>query len=499
MSLVPMMKQNNVQTPSATSAPSGNSNFPMAVDLDGTLVSVDTLHEGLLSAIKSSAWVAFRLAGRVSGGKAAFKRTIAAQVSFDPTLLPYNQEFLDYLRAEKARGRMIGLFTAADQSIADAVGDHLSIFDRVRGSDGSVNLSGERKLAAIREEFGNHFAYAGDAKVDAPLFEAANASVLVGARVKRLEGMVGQGSFIEMRFPTPKPSARVWAKALRLPHWAKNVLVLLAPALGFATLDLGTAVQSVLLFVAMGLLASATYLLNDLLDLPADRAHPVKRNRPLAAGLIPAKRAVAAGLGLGLLAFALALALPWAAFFALFAYLCITLAYSFALKRIPIVDVFVLAGLFTLRVYAGSTLLATPTSPWLLTFSMLFFLGLAMIKRYAELERVVSSGGEGVVSRGYSAKDLPLVVAAGVSSGFVAIAILMMYLMAEQYPSGQYDRPGLLWGLIPIILIWTLRVWHRAVHGRMNEDPLLFAMHDRFSLLLAVLSAAVLFFAWLPT
>jgi 4-hydroxybenzoate polyprenyltransferase len=143
-------------------------------------------------------------------------------------------------------------------------------------------------------------------------------------------------------------------------------------------------------------------------------------------------------------------------------------------------------------------LLPAPASPWLLTFSMFFFLGLAMTKRYAELERVVSSGGDGVVSRGYSAKDLPLVISAGVASGFGAIAIMMMYLMAEQYPSGQYERPGLLWGLIPVILIWTLRMWHRTVHGLMNEDPLMFAMHDRFSLSLGAISLTILFLAWLP-
>jgi len=472
---------------------------PLAVDLDGTITPVDTLHEGLLSVVKriDVRNIIFFM-GQMSEGRAAFKRRIAEKSDFDPSLLPYNESFLTYLRAEKEHGRRLGLFTAADQSIADSVGDHLGIFDVVRGSDGTVNLSGARKLAVIRQEFGDHFAYAGDSEVDAPLFAAANSSVLVGSRISRLEGIVGPSSVIEMRFPTPKLGLRVWAKALRWPHWAKNLLVFIAPALGFGMLDAMVALQAILLFFAMGLLASATYLLNDLMDLPADRTHPFKRNRPIAAGLVPAKAAISMGLGLGLAAFAIALNLPWATLLSLVGYLVITIAYSFALKRVAIIDVFVLAVLFSLRVYAGSTLLPSPATPWLLTFSMLFFLGLAMIKRYAELDRVVSSGGEGVISRGYSSKDLPLLVAAGVSSGFGAIAILMMYLMAEQYPSGQYARPGLLWGLIPVILIWTLRVWHRTVHGRMNEDPLMFAMHDRFSINLAVLSVLIMFFAWLP-
>jgi len=471
---------------------------PLAVDLDGTLVRVDMFHEGLLRVLKGDPRKAIALAWRVFDGKAQFKRLVASETSFNPSLLPYNEGFLAYLRAEKAIGRRLGLFTAADHSIAVAVGAYLGIFDMVRGSDGVVNLSGDRKLAAIREEFGNCFSYAGDSKVDAPLFAAANTSVLVGSRISRLEKMAAPRLVVEVRFPTPALGIRIWAKALRIPHWAKNALVFLAPILGAYMLDHVIAVQAILLFVAMGLLASATYLVNDLLDLTADRAHPVKRDRPIAAGVVSAKKALAMALGLCLAAFAIALVLPWSAMACLFGYLSLTMAYSFALKHIAVIDVFVLAALFTLRVYAGSTLLLVPASPWLLTFSMFFFLGLATIKRYAELERAVTSSAAGILSRGYSAKDLPLVITTGISSGFCAIVILMMYLMDEQYPSGQYTRPGLLWCLIPIVLIWTLRVWHLAVHGRMNEDPLMFAMHDRFSLGIAVLSVLILFLAWLP-
>jgi 4-hydroxybenzoate polyprenyltransferase len=471
---------------------------PLAVDLDGTLVTVDTLHEGLLRVLKLDFRNILRVVGHISNGRAAFKRIVAAHADFDPSLLPFNEDLLAYLRAEKARGRQLGLFTAADQSIADAVGDHLGIFDAVRGSDGTINLSGDWKLAAIIEEFGDHFAYAGDARADAPVFASANGSVLVGARLSRLEDMVGPSSVIEMRFPNPTITMKTWAKAMRMPHWAKNSLVFLAPALSFYGIDTVIAVQAFVLFVAMGLLASATYLINDLLDLPADRAHPIKRNRPIAAGVLPAKTAITMALGLGITAFAFASFLPLAALMSVLAYLFMTMVYSIKLKHIAMIDVCVLGGLFTLRVYAGSTLMAAPTSPWLLTFSMFFFLGLAMIKRYAELERNVSSGAAGIVSRGYSARDLPLVIATGISSGFGAIVILMIYLIDEQYPSGQFAQPRVLWGLIPVFLIWTLRVWHRTVNGRMNEDPLIFAIRDRFSLCLAGISMLILFFAWLP-
>lgn len=469
--------------------------LPLAVDLDGTLTTSDTLHEGFLAFLKGSPHELGGLWGELRSGKAAFKRAVASRTEFDAALLPLNPEFLAWLRAEKRSGRRIALFTAADQSIADAVGAHLGLFSDVHGSQGDVNLSGTRKLAAIRAILGDRFAYAGDAPVDKPLFDAAEQVVLVG-NVARLRPLLPAGKVIEKSFPVPPAGPKTWVHALRIHHWAKNALVFVAPLLGFQSAGLGTAVSAVVLFLAMGLLASATYIINDLLDLTADRNHPRKRFRPFAAGKIPPRDGAFAAVGLMLLAFALALLLPLAAAASLLAYAVVTLLYSFALKRQPIVDVFVLAGLFTLRVLAGSMLMPHPASPWLLTFSMLFFLGLAMVKRHAELERVVRAGGEAVSSRGYTARDLPLLLAAGVASSFSAIVIFTIYLINEQYPSDLYRHPTMLWAMMPIILIWVLRVWHLTVHGRMNEDPVVFALRDRFSIGLGVAALIALWLAW---
>jgi hypothetical protein len=354
-------------------------------------VQADTLHEAVLACARDEPLALHRLGRGLRQGKAAFKRAASSgRVAFDPSLLPYNQAVLDYLAAEKKAGRRIGLFTAADQSIADAVAEHLGLFEVARGSDGITNLSGTEKARAIREEFGPRFAYAGDSAADRPIFEQAESVVLVGP-VARLQGLLSAGKPVEATFASHRAGPRVWATALRLRHWSKNVLVFVAPVLALH-MSAASIPQALLLFLLMGALASATYLVNDLLDLAADRQHPTKRFRPFASGAIPARDGAAAAAILILLALGLGLLLPWAAQASLVAYLVITLAYSFVLKRQPIVDVFVLAGLFTLRVLAGSLLLPTPVSPWLLTFSMLFFLGLAMIKRYAELDRVVKAG-----------------------------------------------------------------------------------------------------------
>jgi len=471
---------------------------PIAVDLDGSLLRIDTLHESLCSFLKCSpAGVAGALL-RIREGKAAFKRSVSEAAELDVETLPLDEGLLDWLRAEHARGRRLGLFTAADQSIADAVAERLpGLFDVVRGSDGRINLSGDRKADAIAAEFPEGFCYVGNAAVDVPIFARAEAAILVGD-VAKLRAMLPPGSQVEAEFPAPAAGWQVWRKALRLSHWSKNLLVFVAPLLGFPVEGApATLFEAVLLFVLMGMLASATYLANDLFDLAADRRHPVKRYRPLAAGLITAHQAVLVAGGLVGAAFLLSLAfLPWLATLVLAIYHLVTTCYSFALKRMPILDVITLASLFTVRILAGAALLEERVSLWLLTFSMLFFVGLAMVKRFAELERVVASGGEGIDSRGYTAKDLPLLLGAGLASGFSAIVIFTIYLIQEQYPRDIYRMPGLLWMMVPIIMVWLLRVWHLALHGRMDEDPVAFALKDRFSLSLGVVSAIVLVAAW---
>jgi 4-hydroxybenzoate polyprenyltransferase len=432
------------------------------------------------------------LARSLPSGKAAVKRGVAEDVDFDPSTLPYNRPLLDYLRMEHELGRRIGLFTGADQAIAEAVAAHLGFFDVVRGSDGVTNLSGVVKLAAIEAEFGPEFAYAGDRAVDLPIFARAASAVLVGPRVRRLVRL-GASRNVEAKFPLPGAGPRVWARAFRIKHWAKNGLVLVAPILSGQP---RTVLLSLALFVVMGMLASGTYLLNDLADLDADRAHPQKCCRPLASGAIAVRDGLLASVAMivGALLASLTL-LPLRCTAVLLSYLVITLLYSASLKRLPMIDVTVLGGLFTLRVLAGGMLVGSPLSPWLLTFSMLFFLGLAAIKRYAELYRVVGTFGVGGSARGYSQQDMPILLATGVSTGASSIVIFMIYLINEQYPQAVYRYPAALWGIMPLLLVWILRLWHLSVHGRMSEDPVIFALKDRFSLALGSILVLIMLIA----
>ncbi len=458
----------------------GSDRPPIAVDLDGTLTLSDTLHEGIIGMLAHAPGRAIELASSLRAGKAAFKRQVAEGGEFDPAGLPYNEDLLAFLRTERAAGRRVGLFTAADQSVADAVAAHLKLFDVVRGSNGTTNLSGETKAAAIEAAFGPGFTYAGNGIVDLPIFARA-ASVVLAGPVLSLRGKLAPDAKVEASFPVAPAGPWVWAHALRLRHWPKNALVFVAPVLSGQETALWLSIP---LFVLFGVLSSATYLLNDLADLVADRAHPKKRFRPLSSGAIPARDGVL--VAIAMIAMSLvagAVLLPPGCVAVLAAYLVITLLYSSYFKQLPMIDVTVLAGLFTLRVLAGGTLVNAALSPWLHTFSMLFFLGLATIKRYAELHRVGDTMVDGGTARGYGQQDKPILLATGVSTGLSAIVIFMIYLINEQYPRAIYARPDLLWGIMPILLVWTLRLWHLAVNGLMSEDPVTFALKDRFSLM----------------
>ena len=469
---------------------------PLAVDLDGCLVLTDTLYESVIACLKQDPMSLFPLLLALLRGRAAFKRAVAERARLDAEWLPYNQALLEYVARQREAGRRIGLFTAADQSIADGVAEHLGFFDVARGSDGKVNLSGVRKLAAIRAAFGPTFAYVGNGSVDRPIFADAQRAILVG-RVGRLRARLAPDKPVEATFAVRPPSPSEWLRAVRVQHWAKNLLVFVPLITGVQAVTLETVAQAALLFLLLGMVASATYLINDSLDLTADRQHPKKRFRALAAGRVSIPGAAFASAGLLVTSYALAAwLLPIKAAACLLGYLVLTLAYSLVLKRQPIIDVVTLAGLFTLRILAGSYIIPGPISPWLLTFSMLFFLGLAMVKRYAELDRVTRAGRSGVASRGYMSEDLALLLAAGLASGFGAIIMFTIYLINEQYPRAAYQHPGFLWVMMPVLLIWLLRVWHLTLHGRMNEDPVVFALKDRFSYGLGLIVAIVLLRAW---
>jgi phosphoserine phosphatase len=373
---------------------------PLCVDLDGTLVKSDTLIDSLLLLVRTHPLVALRTPVWVMGGKAAFKERVTSVVALDVANLPYNRPLLAYLQEQHEEGRRLYLATGADDKIARRIAEHLGIFDGVLASDGHTNLTGYHKLASLRERFQDGFDYVGNARPDMPLLAGAIEPMVANPDRALTSRLKAENVVIARRFEDRRPLARAIVKAIRPHQWAKNVLLLL-PLLLSHNLGLHLVAQVALAFVCFSLTASATYLVNDLLDIEADRRHPKKRTRPFAAGDLPA----ATGLGLAFVFLALAVMgawfLPVEFFGLLLGYLAMNLSYSLFLKRVALVDVLLLSGLYAIRLLAGGAAVHVVISPWLAGFSIFLFLSLAIVKRFSELQNVRARGHVPSSARGY--------------------------------------------------------------------------------------------------
>lgn len=466
---------------------------PLVVDLDGTLIRSDALVEAVLALLRVRPFMLFMLPVWLLGGRARLKRELAALAPVDATALPYDEALLDWLRAEHGRGRVLVLATASDQAVADAVAAHLGLFAMVLGSDGVRNLKGENKAAALSALFPQGFDYAGDSPADLAVWRRAAGAVAVGVS-PGLRARVAALAPIRAEFARPAPGLALWARTLRVHQWAKNGLVFLPMLLSH---QYGSALAWLLCglgFVALSLLASGTYILNDLLDLPNDRRHRSKRGRPIPAGLVGVREVLAVALGLLAVALGLGLALGPAPLAALLAYLLTTMAYSLWLKREPIIDVAVIAGLFTLRLAFGIVLVGAEFSPWLLAFASFLFFSLALAKRHTEVLALAEMGQARAGGRGYMARDAGITLALGTSTAVAAILVFILYLVLDALPNGPYRTPEALWGMPLLIGLWIGRIWLLADRGEMHDDPVAFAIRDRASIIHGCFM--VVFFIW---
>ncbi|HEV3340124.1 MAG TPA: UbiA family prenyltransferase [Pirellulales bacterium] len=467
----------------------------VCVDLDGTLIRTDTLWESLLLLARSRPWQLLWAVVWLVRGKAYFKDQLAARVRPDAALLPYRAEVLESLRELKATGVTLCLTTAADRRVATEVARHLGLFDEVVASDGSINCSGTNKLAAIRERLGNaRFAYWGDSRADLPLWEAAHEAGVVGPKTSLWRAVSRVSDRVRMIAP-PVRLMRPLVAALRPHQWAKNLLVLLPVFLAHQWAEIGKLALALLGVAAFSAAASSVYIINDLFDIQSDRQHPTKRRRPFAAGDLP----VPLGLGLAGLALAGASTLSvccltpdftnWLAI-----YLVTTTTYSLWLKKQIVIDVLVLAGLYTLRIAAGAAAVNVPLSPWLLAFAMFFFLSLALGKRYIELRRWSGATDDVLPGRGYQSDDAALLEQIGPTSGYLAVLVLCLYIDSSAV-GRLYRHPEFLWLACPLLLYWLTRFWLLARRRQIQYDPVAFALKDRTSLAVIACTAATVFLA----
>lgn len=459
---------------------------PIFVDLDGCLVRSDTLHENIIAVVKKNVLFIFLLPLWLLKGKAGFKAVVASKAMIDPSHLPYNQELLHWLKEKKRKGHSLYLATAANERIAKAVCDHLAIFDGFLASTNTTNLSGKSKKAAIKNT-AMAFDYIGDCMTDVHIWDEAQEAIAVGnnGKVRRyLATHKGSKTF----FDNKNMRLIDFFHALRAHQWAKNLLLFLPIFLAHELDSAATFAKAFLAFACFSLLASATYLVNDLLDIEADRQHQIKRRRPLASGLLTLKGGVGLALvflllGFGLSAWLLPVLLPM-----LVIYFLLTLAYSLKLKKKVMLDVLTLASLYAWRVLAGGVATGIPISPWLISFSTFFFLSLALSKRSSELFALTSTS-ETVAGRGYLAQDLSMINAMGIATAMASLVIFSLYIYNPLVTS-LYASPQMLWLEVLLLTYWIGRLWILTGRGQLHQDPVEFALKDKQSYVVGLLMVA---------
>jgi len=479
-------------TPPSIAGIAADRSAPLCVDLDGTLVKSDTLVDSVFALLRQRAAATWQLPRWLARGKVGFKAEIAKRVQLAPETLPYNQPLLEFIREEHAAGRKIYLATASDERLANAVADYLGLFAGVIATNGAKNLSGQAKLAAIQEKFpAQAFEYVGNAAPDAVLLQHAKVAMLANPSMGLASSLRRHGTTVARTFEDRRPTLNAVLRALRVSQWPKNILIFVPMLLAHILFNKQKLLSATIAFFAFSFAASATYILNDLLDIEADRRHERKRRRPFAAGDLSGK--AGAAMMFVLLAGALALSRfePSRFLLCLGLYFVTTLAYSMVLKKLALLDVLTLAGLYTIRLLAGAAATHVPLSPWFETFSLFFFLSLAIVKRYSELHNLRQSGTAAQNGRGYQVEDIEQLRSFGTASGYASVVVFSLYINNPEITK-LYRHPHWLWLMAPLLIYWISRIWLLAHRGELDEDPVVFALTDKWSPLFALIALVVM-------
>lgn len=477
----------------SNSAPQNCGATPLVVDVDGTLLRTDLLHEGTLALLGRHPALAFRLPAWLLGGKSALKARIADLTEIDCTTLPKHEEVLSLITRARAEGRPVYLASASNERHVAALAESLGGIDGIFASTSAVNLSGDMKARMLVEAFGRGgFDYVGNGRVDFPVWAGARRVFAMASSANFERRVAARFPDAEFVRPPRRPLAAYW-HALRPHQWSKNLLVFLPLLVGhrFAPEVLATALVAFACFCAA---ASSAYIVNDLLDLAADRQHPSKQNRPFAAGVLP----VSHGVAMSVVLMAGALVASWLVSpdfcLLVMTYVAGTLAYSLVLKRKALVDVVVLAGLFTIRVVGGGEATGVELSNWLLMFSMFLFLSLAVAKRCSEVVAAPVSARVKIGRRGYRTGDLPLLLSLGAAAGYASVLVIALYIASPEV-NLLYRHADRLWLATPILIYWVSRILLLANRGDLDDDPIIFAFFDRITWIAVACVAGIIAFS----
>ncbi len=462
-------------------------------DLDDTLIRTDLLYESVLKLIRTKPWLVLKLPGWFLKGKAHAKATLAQHIQLDPALLPYRDDILRLVKARRQSGAKTILLSASNRDLVSAVSRHCQCFDEADGSTENLNLKGKNKLAWIESRYPGSFEYIGDSSADLPIWRKSTHAVLVNPSNSTSSKVKSIGNQCEVIQDQPD-LPRLIKKQLRVNQWIKNLLIAVPLIAAHQVKNFDLVFSTILAMISFSLIASMVYVMNDMLDVENDRKHPTKKERPFASGRLPLKTGFFLAPVLGLASFGVASTLGWSFVAVIALYFSANVIYSVRLKEAIMLDVVTLASFYTMRLMAGSAATDIAISQWLLSFSTFFFLGLAMVKRYTELLRMVSRNNSALHGRGYTAEDKAPVLIMGITCSLLSILILALYFASPDIQV-LYTNPTRLWMIAPILLFWTGRVWLLTHRGQVDDDPVVFAVKDKVSIAVAVFFLLVISWA----
>jgi len=460
---------------------------PLVVDLDGTLIKTDLLYQSLFSYVKRYPLAILAPFVWLSKGKSRLKEELARHIDIDVSVLPYNQGVLEFIKAEREKNRRIILATASHRIHADRIAGHLQVFDEVMATEGQMNFSASTKRDRLVSAFGtNGYDYIGNSHADVVVWESAEKAYLVNSEPAVERRMAGK-SGVE-RIGTSLPNGlRLWLRAMRTHQWLKNVLLFVPLIAAHRIGDIQAILYGLLAFMLFSLCASSVYILNDLMDMEDDRHHRTKRTRPFASGDLSIKAGIVAFLLSLLVSLSGSwLLMPWQFTMVLGVYYSLTIMYSFVLKKIIVSDIIILSLLYTTRILAGSYAFNLLPTYWMLAFSMFIFLSLALVKRYSELRDARENGSNTQTKgRGYYPSDLEMIAALGAASGYLSVMVMALYIQDPETVR-LYNNPKIIWLACPVLLFWITRVWLLAHRGAVHDDPVIFAVTDKASIVAGV-------------
>ncbi|WP_413561324.1 UbiA family prenyltransferase [Bdellovibrio sp. HCB209] len=459
------------------------------VDLDQTFIKTDVLWEALLVLMKQKPITLFLIPFWFLQGRLSFKKKVFSGIEEFQFNLPVNDDVLEVLSYLKGKGHKLIMVSASLNEIVSRVCERHPIFDEVYGSI-DVNLKGKNKADLIvKKAADKEWFYFGDSTSDIEIWKHANWKVVISDSQSLIDKMQSQQSFILPR--SKRGIGKLLKKQLRIHQWAKNALIFIPLMASHSFFDSKAWLSSIGTFFAFSFLASSIYVLNDMMDLSADRLHQVKKHRPLASGDLSILTGSSVAIALIVSAFVLAALLSPALLVILFCYMALNVFYSFGGKSLLILDVVLLASMYSMRILAGNAATDIPVSPWLLGFSTFFFLGLAFMKRTSEL---VMAPEALIHGRAYLKSDLPAVLCMGVASSLISMLVLVLYFDSEQVRV-IYRNSLTLWIMLPLFLYWVCRTWILAFRGEVSSDPVLYVMKDKISWAILAAIGVIFFFA----